>query len=79
MQSFSRLVALVAAVVTVASACVHVQMKNDDFATASASESTHQFQKVVYQNSGGLPDDCGCFAISEHMLPPPKPMWRSGL
>jgi uncharacterized protein len=61
MQSFSRLVALVAAVVIVASACVHVQMKNDDFATSSASESAYQFQKVVYQNSGGLPDDRAYF------------------
>jgi intracellular sulfur oxidation DsrE/DsrF family protein len=61
MQSFSRFVALVAAVVIVASACVHVQMKNDDFATASASESAYQFQKVVYQNSGGLPDDRAYF------------------
>jgi hypothetical protein len=61
MQSFSRLVALVTAVMTVASACVHVQMKNDDFATAPASDSTYQFQKVVYQNSGGLPDDRAYF------------------
>jgi hypothetical protein len=61
MQSFSRLVALVTAVMTVASACVHVQMKNDDFATAPASDSPYQFQKVVYQNSGGLPDDRAYF------------------
>ena len=57
MQSIVRLVALVAAVMTVASACLHVQTTNDAMVTAPASDSYYQFQKVVYQNSGGLPDD----------------------
>lgn len=61
MQSFARLVALVAAVMTVASACVHVQTKNDALTTAPASDSYYQFQRVVYQNSGGLPDDRAYF------------------
>ena len=61
MQSIVRLVALVAAVMTVASACVHVQATNDAMGTAPASDSYYQFQKVVYQNSGGLPDDRAYF------------------
>ncbi len=61
MQSFARLVALVAAVMTVASACVHVQTKNDAMTAAPASDSYYQFQRVVYQNSGGLPDDRAYF------------------
>jgi intracellular sulfur oxidation DsrE/DsrF family protein len=61
MPSFVRLVALIAAVMTVASACVHVQTTKDVTVTAPASDSYYQFQKVVYQNSGGLPDDRAYF------------------
>jgi len=61
MQSIARLVALVAAVVTVTSACVHVQTKNDAMTTAPADDSYYQFQRAVYQNSGGLPDDRAYF------------------
>ncbi|MEQ1781203.1 MAG: DsrE family protein [Hyphomonadaceae bacterium] len=61
MPSFVRLVALIAAVMTVASACVHVQTTNDAIVAAPASDSYYQFQKVVYQNSGGLPDDRAYF------------------
>jgi len=61
LPSFVRLVALIAAVMTVASACVHVQTTKDVTVTAPPSDSYYQFQKVVYQNSGGLPDDRAYF------------------
>lgn len=61
MRSFVRLAALVAVAMTAASACVHVQTTNDAMTTAPASDSYYQFQKVVYQNAGGLPDDRAYF------------------
>nr|WP_296626168.1 DsrE family protein [Rhizorhabdus sp.] len=61
MQSFVRFVALMAVVMTTASACVHVQATKDAVTATSASDSYYQFQKVVYQNSGGLPDDRAYF------------------
>lgn len=61
MLFFVRLFALVSVVMTVASACVHVQTKTDGMTAAPASDSYYQFQKVVYQNSGGLPDDRAYF------------------
>jgi len=61
MQSFVRFVALMAVVMTTASACVHVQATKDAVTATPASDSYYQFQKVVYQNSGGLPDDRAYF------------------
>jgi uncharacterized protein len=61
MPSIVRLVALIAAVMPVASACVHVQTTKDARVSAPVSDSYYQFQKVVYQNSGGLPDDRAYF------------------
>ena len=61
MPSFVRLVALIAAVMPVASACAHVQTTKDARVSAPVSDSYYQFQKVVYQNSGGLPDDRAYF------------------
>ncbi len=61
MQSFVRRVALIAAVMTAASACVHVQAPREAVTAAPASDSHYQFQKVVYQNSGGMPDDRAYF------------------
>ena len=61
MQSFPRFAVLSAVMMTAASACVHVQGTNDAPAAADASASYYQFQKVVYQNSGGLPDDRAYF------------------
>ncbi len=60
-MSLVRLAALVAAVTIAASACVHINATNDGAAAAPAGESYYQFQKVVYQNSGGLPDDRAYF------------------
>lgn len=61
MQSFVRCVALIAAAMTAASACVHVQSTQSAVTAEPASDSYYQFQKVVYQNSGGLPDDRAYF------------------
>lgn len=61
MKSVARLVAIVAAVMTIATACVHVQSTQDVVTTSQSSDSYYQFQKVVYQNSGGLPDDRAYF------------------
>ena len=61
MQSFVRSVALIATVMTAASACVHVQAPGEAVTAAPASDSYYQFQKVVYQNSGGMPDDRAYF------------------
>lgn len=61
MQSFVRFVALMAVVMATASACVHVQSTKDVVTAAPESDSYYQFQKVVYQNAGGLPDDRAYF------------------
>jgi intracellular sulfur oxidation DsrE/DsrF family protein len=62
-MSLVRLAALVATAMVAASACVHVKTTNDSaaMARAPASENDYQFQRVVYQNSGGLPDDRAYF------------------
>ena len=56
MQSVVRFVALMAVVMTTASACVHVQATKDAVTATPASDSYYQFQ-----NSGGLPDDRAYF------------------
>ncbi len=64
MPPFSRLLVSVAAVAVLAPGCVHVVSETDSraaTAAAPASDSYYQFQKVVYQNSGGLPDDRAYF------------------
>lgn len=61
MPSLIRRIALAAIITTAATGCVHVQATSDGAAGAPASGSYYQFQKVVYQNSGGLPDDRAYF------------------
>ncbi|HOY77609.1 MAG TPA: DsrE family protein [Hyphomonadaceae bacterium] len=60
-MSFVRFAVLVASVAIATSACGHVKATNEAAAAAPASESYYQFQRVVYQNSGGLPDDRAYF------------------
>ncbi len=60
-MSFVRLATLIVAAVVAASACVNGKMMNSTATAAPASETYDQFQKVVYQNSGGLPDDRAYF------------------
>lgn len=61
MQSFAGFVVLLAVVITAASACMHVKNAQDAATATATRESHYQFQKVVYQTSGGLPDERACF------------------
>jgi intracellular sulfur oxidation DsrE/DsrF family protein len=60
MQRFLRLLALILGVTLLAPACAQTAVTNDSpvaSQTAVTGDDYYQFQQVVYQNSGGLPDD----------------------
>ncbi len=70
MPTFIRHVSIVAAMMVLAPACVHTVAVTDAVAAnegrgaanaAVTSDDYYQFQQVVYQNSGGLPDDRAYF------------------
>jgi len=64
MPLFLHLLMSVAAVTALAPACTHISVPNDGRVagqTAATGDAYYQFQKVVYQNSGGLPDDRAYF------------------
>lgn len=64
MPLFSRLFLSVAFIPALGTGCVHIASANDApvaAQSAPASGDYYQFQKVVYQNSGGLPDDRAYF------------------
>ena len=64
MQRFLGLVALVLGVTLLAPACAHIAVTSGGpvaSQTTMASDDYYQFQQVVYQNSGGLPDDRAYF------------------
>lgn len=60
-MSCVRVIAMATVAVIAVSGCVHVQATGDARVAAPAGDSYYSFQRVVYQNSGGLPDDRAYF------------------
>jgi intracellular sulfur oxidation DsrE/DsrF family protein len=64
MQSFLRVLAFALGATLCAQGCAQIAVTNDGSApaqSAAVGDDYYQFQKVVYQNSGGLPDDRAYF------------------